>query len=367
MGLPDQCPSSANTASDAHNTYMTIVGHKMQWMEISEGDPVPSCHHIQSSSPDPQPYLAPSRPEDFMELRHGIGSKGGFHSQQPRRQSEDHTEWIYHPTGQTDPTVHVPMSPRRASSVSDPYLPMHPSPYPALPNNPTPFPPSPALPSSDSESLHLRSTSPVDVTTLPHPFIDSTEKLQAVLYQRSDCLAPGVSEAGSLEYPHVPLPSRSIQVDVATAGYPEQTSGHTQVNEQPLHSQYFLAGNPTDLVPSEHEKLHDSISSGQSSDHDSHMKPHHNTSEEELQAMMALLKEDEDFKETDTKICERVLRKYPKDLEMAKQEIKVELLLGMGLAYIQEQDCLRALGHCQWKVERAALWLMDQSHDIANR
>ena len=55
------------------------------------------------------------------------------------------------------------------------------------------------------------------------------------------------------------------------------------------------------------------------------------------------------------------------NIEKARGEVKVHQLMGFGLPYIHEEDCRRALTHCQGKMDRAAAWLLEQSETISNR
>ena len=52
---------------------------------------------------------------------------------------------------------------------------------------------------------------------------------------------------------------------------------------------------------------------------------------------------------------------------MAQEEVKVRQLMNMSFLYIDKDDCHRALSHCQGKIKRATMWLMDQSETIASR
>lgn len=55
------------------------------------------------------------------------------------------------------------------------------------------------------------------------------------------------------------------------------------------------------------------------------------------------------------------------NVEKAREEVKVYQLMGFGFPYIHEEDCRRALTHCQGKMDRAAAWLLEQSETISNR
>ena len=79
-----------------------------------------------------------------------------------------------------------------------------------------------------------------------------------------------------------------------------------------------------------------------------------------LKVMLA----DEEFSECDPDILTFALSHENYDVEHAKHYIRVQHLLGMLLPNITEDDCTRALLHCQQKVDRAALWLMEKSMQI---
>ena len=73
---------------------------------------------------------------------------------------------------------------------------------------------------------------------------------------------------------------------------------------------------------------------------------------------------DEEFEECDKEILKFALSHENYDVEHAKHYIRVQHLLGMLLPNITEDDCSKALLHCQQKVDRAALWLMEKSEEI---
>ena len=64
-------------------------------------------------------------------------------------------------------------------------------------------------------------------------------------------------------------------------------------------------------------------------------------------------------------ICRFALEQHDFDIEKAKEEVRVQILLGMLLPNIREEDCRRALVHCQQKTNRAAAWLLQKSEDIS--
>lgn len=74
-----------------------------------------------------------------------------------------------------------------------------------------------------------------------------------------------------------------------------------------------------------------------------------------------------EFPDLDSWTCQMALQKHGGNLECAREEVKVKQLMDMGFKYIDKDDCRRALSHCQGKMERAAMWLMEQSDTIARR
>ena len=75
----------------------------------------------------------------------------------------------------------------------------------------------------------------------------------------------------------------------------------------------------------------------------------------------------QEFPDLNSWTCRVALEKHGGNLDLAREEVKVTQLMGMGFPYIDEDDCLQALSHCQGKMERAAMWLMEQSETIASR
>ena len=49
------------------------------------------------------------------------------------------------------------------------------------------------------------------------------------------------------------------------------------------------------------------------------------------------------------------------DVQQTIKDIKVHHLLMMKLQHITEDDCITALEHCRWDIQRAADWLIDKS------
>ena len=74
-----------------------------------------------------------------------------------------------------------------------------------------------------------------------------------------------------------------------------------------------------------------------------------------------------EFPDVEFRLCENAVRKSGGVLEKAREDIKVQQLLGMRFLYIKEEDCLRALAHCQGKMDRAAVWLIELSETISAR
>ena len=54
----------------------------------------------------------------------------------------------------------------------------------------------------------------------------------------------------------------------------------------------------------------------------------------------------------------------PRDSSKAREEIQVQILLGMRIPNMVSDDCRRALKHCQWKIDRAAGWLVERSEEL---
>ena len=76
---------------------------------------------------------------------------------------------------------------------------------------------------------------------------------------------------------------------------------------------------------------------------------------------------EEEFANCQVEICRFALEQHNFDLERTKEEIRVQNLLSMLLPHIREEDCRRALVHCQHKTNRAAAWLMQRSEELQKR
>lgn len=76
---------------------------------------------------------------------------------------------------------------------------------------------------------------------------------------------------------------------------------------------------------------------------------------------------DEEFIGCEIEICKFSLEQHDFDIRKAKEEVRVQILLGMLLPNIREEDCRKALVHCQQKTNRAAAWLLQKSEDISRR
>ena len=74
-----------------------------------------------------------------------------------------------------------------------------------------------------------------------------------------------------------------------------------------------------------------------------------------------------EFPDASQDMCRRALEKHKYDPKKAKEEVMIQLLMGMQIPCVDYNDCKRALSHCQWKMDRAAAWLLDQSDTILSR
>ena len=83
--------------------------------------------------------------------------------------------------------------------------------------------------------------------------------------------------------------------------------------------------------------------------------------------IQSLVLSDPEFQSCAPAVCMQALKKHNHELNAAKEEIRVHMLMEMQIAYIDAEDCRRALSHCQQKIDRAALWLLEQSDDIERR
>lgn len=89
-----------------------------------------------------------------------------------------------------------------------------------------------------------------------------------------------------------------------------------------------------------------------------------NTAHSDMPLVDVLLLE---FPDMDPHTCKKILETHKYSLSEAKDYLKVEQLLAMGISNITVQDCRRALEHCQYSVDRAAGWLLDRSAEPGPR
>ena len=90
-------------------------------------------------------------------------------------------------------------------------------------------------------------------------------------------------------------------------------------------------------------------------------------SEELLSQLQNLILRDEEFRNCSKQVCRESLVTFNCDVEKAKVNMRVQMLLGMRIPFIDASDCKRALSHCQHKTDRAAEWLLQLSEDIELR
>ena len=83
-----------------------------------------------------------------------------------------------------------------------------------------------------------------------------------------------------------------------------------------------------------------------------------NTSHRDMPLVDVLLLE---FPGVSASTCKRILETHKYSLTEAKEYLQVEQLMSMGISNVTEQDCRRALEHCQYSVDRAAGWLLDRN------
>ena len=62
----------------------------------------------------------------------------------------------------------------------------------------------------------------------------------------------------------------------------------------------------------------------------------------------------------------RIVARY-KDMNRAREEIQVQILMGMNIPHTKAEDCRRVLKHCQGKIDRAASWLVEKNLNLAER
>lgn len=69
----------------------------------------------------------------------------------------------------------------------------------------------------------------------------------------------------------------------------------------------------------------------------------------------------EELPQASEEICMRYLNENKGNVELTLKDLKVHILMDMGLDKASMESCRKALGHCQWKLDRAAEWLIEQS------
>lgn len=74
-----------------------------------------------------------------------------------------------------------------------------------------------------------------------------------------------------------------------------------------------------------------------------------------------------EFPDAEPELCRRALESNGYDIAKAREEIQVQILLGMNVPNTNADDCRRALKHCQYKIDRAACWLVERSTDLEER
>ena len=74
-----------------------------------------------------------------------------------------------------------------------------------------------------------------------------------------------------------------------------------------------------------------------------------------------------EFPDTAPEVCQKALETHGFDISKAREEIQVQILLGMSIPNMVSDDCRRALKHCQWKIDRAAGWLVERSEELGSR
>ena len=75
----------------------------------------------------------------------------------------------------------------------------------------------------------------------------------------------------------------------------------------------------------------------------------------------------EEFPDADEELCRTALESHNSDIEKAREEVQVQILLGMRISHTKPDDCRRALRHCQGKIDRAAIWLVERDIHLAER
>ena len=69
----------------------------------------------------------------------------------------------------------------------------------------------------------------------------------------------------------------------------------------------------------------------------------------------------EQLPQASIELCVQYLAKNKGNIELTLQDLKVRILMDMGLENADMDSCRKALSHCQWKLDRAAEWLIEQS------
>ena len=59
--------------------------------------------------------------------------------------------------------------------------------------------------------------------------------------------------------------------------------------------------------------------------------------------------------------CMEYLTKNQGNVELTLQDLRVQILMDMNLPNTNMDSCRKALSHCQWKLDRAAEWLIEQN------
>ena len=80
--------------------------------------------------------------------------------------------------------------------------------------------------------------------------------------------------------------------------------------------------------------------------------------------IQTLILSDPEFQGCSPDVCLKLLKRHGFEMSSAKEDIRVHMLMEMGIEHIETEDCRRALSHCQQKMDRAAEWLLEQSADI---
>ena len=82
------------------------------------------------------------------------------------------------------------------------------------------------------------------------------------------------------------------------------------------------------------------------------------------QAMLSAQLQDvlqSEFPDAAPRVVSALLQQEGFDVTKARVAMQVEMLMDMGIPHTTRQDCSIALKHCQWKVDRAAEWLLEKN------